>query len=411
MNKKSIYQFSENTLSLFSIKAIELGLTIFLIPYLILKIGIDNYGVYAFAMALILFLQNVLNYGFNLSTVREIAKNRHHKEAVSAIFSEVISVKIFLFVLISLFLLLLVVSIPVFNHQKSLYLFGLFILFGDVFSLRWFFLGMEQLKFKALINLFSVLLYVLLVVLLVRNTTDYYWIPFAEGVAFLIVGIISFSIVVRTYKIKIKLISILEILTYLKVNFSSFINLVVPSTFGVMAIFLVGVFGMPLQVSLMQIGVKVSNIFCTLNSILTMVFYPMVHRNKTIMFNSRMVLLAAGVILSVAMYVSSDFLITNWLKSASQTNIYTIIGIMQLLSPMPFIVAIISGYGINGLLTLFKDALFSYITVIATICMVVLAWVLVPMYEFYGGAISFLAGRLVYAVLTYFSFKKIRING
>ena len=80
MNKQKIYKFSENTLSLFSIKAIELGLTIWLIPYLILKVGIDNYGVYAFAMALLLFLQNVVNYGFNLSTVREITKNRHNKE-------------------------------------------------------------------------------------------------------------------------------------------------------------------------------------------------------------------------------------------------------------------------------------------------------------------------------------------
>jgi len=266
---------------------------------------------------------------------------------------------------------------------------------------------MEQLKFKALINLFSVLLYVLLVVLLVRNTSDYYWIPLAEGVAFLIVGTISFSIVVRTYKIKIKLIPTFEILIYLKTNFSSFINLVLPSTFGVMAIFLVGVFGIPLQVSIMQIGVKVSNIFCTLNSILTMVFYPMVNRNKTTMLNSRMVLLAAGVILSVAMYVSSNFLITNWLKSESQINIHTIIGIVQLLSPMPFIVAIISGYGVNGLLTLFKDTLFSYITLVSTLCMLFLAWLLVPIYEFYGGAISFLVGRVVYAILTYVSFKKI----
>lgn len=411
MNKKRIYQFSENTFSLFSIKAIEFGLTLFLIPYLILKVGIDNYGLYAFAMALILFLQNVLNYGFNLATVREIATNRHDKEIVNKIFSEVISVKLFLMALISLFLFLVVMSFPIFMHQRPLYFFGLFILFGDVFSLRWFFLGREQLKFNAIINLVSVLLYVLLVIFLVKNSTDYYWIPFAEGVAFLIVGIVSFGIVIKSHKIKIKLIPIFEIINYLKVNFTSFINVLLPSTFGVMAIFLVGVFGAPLQVSLMQIGVKISNIFCTLNSILTLVFYPMVNRNKKTMFNSRMVLLVVGIILSVAMYVSSDFFITNWLKDESQGNLRTIIGIVKLLSPMPFIVAVISAYGTNGLLTLFKDALFSYITGFSTICMLVLAWVLVPIYEFYGGAISFLAGRMVYAILTYVSFKKVHING
>lgn len=410
LNKKSIYKFSENTLSLLSIKAIELGLTIFLIPYLIFKVGIENYGVYVFAMSLILFLQNVLNYGFNLSAVREIAKNKDHKEVVNSIFNRVISVKLFLLVIISLSFILLVISIPMFNKHKTLYLFSLLILFGDLFSLRWFFLGMELLKFNAIIHLVSVLLYILLVVVLVRNSTDYYWIPFAEGFAFLIVAVISFSIVIRYYKINIKLISIVEIVNYLKVNFSSFINLLLPSTFSVMAIFLVGVFGTPLQVSLMQIGVKVSNIFCTLNSTLTQVFYPMVIRDKKLMINSRKVLMAAGIILSFTMYYSSCFLITNWLKEESQSTIQAIIGIVKILSPMPFLVAIISGYGINGLLTYFKDELFSYITVFSTLCMLFLVWFAVPRYEFYGGAMALLGGRLVYAFLTYVSFKKNKIN-
>ena len=71
-------------------------------------------------MALVWILMNLLNYGFNLATVREIAKKRHNKEAINTIFSEVISVKLFLLVLISLFLFILVTSIPVFYNQKTL---------------------------------------------------------------------------------------------------------------------------------------------------------------------------------------------------------------------------------------------------------------------------------------------------
>ena len=77
MNLKLLYQFSENTLSLLTLKAIELGLTIGLIPYLILKVGFHNYGVYVFAMSLMLFFVNILSYGFDLSTVREISKNKN----------------------------------------------------------------------------------------------------------------------------------------------------------------------------------------------------------------------------------------------------------------------------------------------------------------------------------------------
>jgi O-antigen/teichoic acid export membrane protein len=406
LNGKKIYKFSENTLSLFSIKAIELGLTIFLIPYLIFKVGLLNYGRYAFAMALIIFLQNVMNYGFNLATVRDIAKNKKDKKVINEIFSTVFSVKIFLLILICVFLWILIFSIPEYYSQKKMYFFALFILLGDLFSLRWFFLGMEQMKFKAIINFFSTLLYLLLVLVLVQNKTDFYWIPFAEGIALLFVSMISFVMVINHYQIVIKLISISEIINYLKLNFSAFVNLLLPSTFGVVAVFLVGIFGMPTQVSFMQIGVKVSNAFCTLNSILTLVFYPMVNRNKTIMFNSRVVLLSIGVILSLTMYFSSDYFIKNWLRFEASENINYLIKIVYLLSPMPILVAIISSYGINGLLPFLKDKLFSYITVLSMLFMIFLAWLLIPVFKFYGGAIAFLGGRFVYAGLSYFLFKK-----
>jgi len=138
LNKKSIYKFTENTLSLFSIKAIDLGLTLWLIPYLILKIGIDNYGIYALAMSLILFFQNVLNYGFELSTVREVSKNSQNSEVLSKIFSEVISVKIVLLLILYPILLVLVLFVPAFWAQKSLYFFASLILIGDFFSFTFY---------------------------------------------------------------------------------------------------------------------------------------------------------------------------------------------------------------------------------------------------------------------------------
>ncbi|MDX1828795.1 MAG: oligosaccharide flippase family protein [Lutibacter sp.] len=408
MNGKKIYKFSENTLSLFSIKAIELGLTIFLIPYLISKVGLLNYGSYAFAMALIIFLQNVMNYGFNLATVREVAKNKKDKRVINEIFSTVFSVKIFLLIVIYGFLLTLIFLIPEYYSQKKMYFFASFLLIGDLFSLRWFFLGMEQMKFKAIINFFYTLLYLLFVLILVQNETDFYWIPFAEGMALLIVSMISFVMVIHRYQIIIKLISISEIINYLKLNFSAFVNLLLPSTFSIVAVFLVGVFGMPTQVSFMQVGVKVSNAFCTLNSILTLAFYPMVNRNKSIMFNSRVVLLTIGVILSLTMYFTSDYLITNWLRIETSENINHLIKIVYLLSPMPILVAIISSYGINGLLPFLKDKIFSYINVFSMLFMILLAWILIPVFKFYGGAIAFLGARFVHAGLSYFLFKKMK---
>lgn len=406
MNKKKLCKFSENTFSLFSIKGIELALTIWLVPYLIFKVGLENFGIYTFAMALMLFLQNVLNYGFNLVTVREIAKNKANKAKLNHIFSEVISVKLFLLVVIFFFLVILLIVFPGYAIYKNVYLFSSFILLGDLFSLSWFFLGMEQMKFKAIINLISTIFYVMLVLVLVQTESDYYFIPLAEGVALLIVSLISFVYVIKQNNIQWRLISFSEILTYLIVNFNGFINLLLPSTFSIISVFLVGVFGLPSQVSMMQVGVKLSNAFTTVNSILTQVFYPMVNRNKGLMFSSSIALLVIGGLLSLGMYVSSDLIITTWLKGETNENLNAIVRIVKILSPLPFLVAVISSYGINGLLAYFKDSLFSYITVLASFVMVISAWLLIPNFAFYGGAIALLIGRMVYAFLTYVSFKK-----
>ena len=101
MNLKKYRSVLENSISLFSLKAIDLALNLWLIPFLILKVGLYNYGLYAFAMALVLFFVNLLNYGFNLSTVRDLAKTKGNPQQLQSIFNEVFSVKLVLFLFLT----------------------------------------------------------------------------------------------------------------------------------------------------------------------------------------------------------------------------------------------------------------------------------------------------------------------
>ena len=407
MNKQKIYSFSENTLSLFTIKGLELGLTIWLIPYLIFKVGIDNYGLYAYAMALALILSNILNYGFNLVTVRELSKNKHNALKVNELFNEVFSVKLFLLAILFAILVLVIVLFPDFRQQKTLYFYTSFILLGEFFSLRWFFLGIEKMKFKAIINLASILLYVVFVLLLVKEASDYKYIPLYQGAGLLFVGLLAFLWVLKKYQIKIQLVSFKQVKFYLVSNFSSFINLLVPSTFGTISIFLVGVLGLPVHVSFMQIGVKFTSAFSTINTVLTKVFYSIINRNKALMLSARRVLILIGIVLSFTMFFISDWIIPKWLAAESAEELALTIKIIKILSPLPFLVGVISGYGINGLLTMYKDRLYGRITLVSFVVMVVCSMVLIPVNPIFGGAIALLVGRLLYAFLSWYFFKKL----
>lgn len=407
MIKAKLYHFSENAASLFLIKVIELALTIWLIPFLIFKVGLNNYGKYAFALAVILFFVNVLNYGFNLATVRDLVKHKHDSKRINQLFNEVISVKLVLTISIYLLLTILIVMIPSLWQEKEILFFSSFLLMSEYFSLRWFFLGMEQMKYKVLINVCHTLLYTILIVMFVNETTDYIYIAFYQAIGMLVVGIISFIVVVRKYQFKLKLFPVKKSLVYLKTNFSSFINLVVPSTFGNTIILLVGFLGLPIQVTFIQIGVKVTGAFSTVNSVLTKVFYPLVNREDKTTDIAKLVLLILGVFFSSVMFIGSEILVEKWLHLNNDTFIKEFVSTLKILSPIPFFMAVISSYGINGLLVHYKDNLFSKITMVSLVVAVSLSFVLIPSFEFYGGAYALLIGRLIFAWLSYIYYKKV----
>jgi len=125
---------------------------------------------------------------------------------------------------------------------------------------------------------------------------------------------------------------------------------------------------------------------------------------------TNMLLLSIGVALSSSMYFSAPFLLNHWLRFENSMQLAETIFIVQLLSPIPFLMGVVSSYGINGLLTFYKDVLYFKITLIATLGMLLTAGLLIPQYHFYGGAVALLVGRLVYAFLAWYSFKKVKRN-
>ena len=410
MNLKKYQSIIENSISLVALKGVELTLTIGLIPYLIAKVGMHNYGVYAFAMAMVLFFVNILNYGFNLATVREIAKNKTDVKYLNNIFNEVLSVKLVLFGFLFGLFLVVVFFVPKFYEYKELYFYCSLLLFADLFSLRWFFYGLEKMKYITIISLFGNVIFVLLVLQFIEIKSDFVKIPLYESIGMSLITIVVFLIVVRKFNFKLNLISLLQVVRYLKCNFSSFVNLFLPSTYNLTIVFVVGLLGVPIQVSLIQIGLKFTAIFSTLIPILTNVFYPVVNRNKQWMGPMRGVMLFIGVVLTVSMYVFSDYILSNWIPFENDKDLSNMIDVVKIMSITPLFMAIVSSFGVNGLLVDAHDKLFSNLTTVSTVSMLIAAFIFVPVYPVFGGPFAFVTGKVVYGILTLVNYNKQQIS-
>ena len=56
-------------------------------PYLARVIGADGFGKIAFASAIVVWIQTISDWGFNLTATRDVAQSRNDKDKVSHIFS------------------------------------------------------------------------------------------------------------------------------------------------------------------------------------------------------------------------------------------------------------------------------------------------------------------------------------
>lgn len=119
-------------------------LPLVLIPFLTSKLNIENYGVYAYTVILIGFLSVLLDFGFNIYGVERIVKARGILKRIKFIHSGVLSAKvIILFFSIILYILLVILN-PKFQDHRHEMVFGVLAAIGVSFQQFWIFSGIEK---------------------------------------------------------------------------------------------------------------------------------------------------------------------------------------------------------------------------------------------------------------------------
>src|SRR5471030_124927 len=126
---------------------------IIVLAYLIKTLGVDGFGKYAMSLAVVAYLQVIVDYGFSFSSSREISQHRDDKKIVSEVYLATSIIKITAcLILYPIFLIIL----SFFVNDDSLYVaiqFGYFIVVGNAIFPIWFYQGIEKLKAVAILNL------------------------------------------------------------------------------------------------------------------------------------------------------------------------------------------------------------------------------------------------------------------
>ncbi|MDE3180563.1 MAG: oligosaccharide flippase family protein, partial [Acidobacteriota bacterium] len=141
-----------NALSLYGVQFAKYILPLITIPYLTRVLGPSGWGLVALAQAYGAYLSLPVNYGFNFSGTREVARFKDDKNRLSDIFAEVTGTKCLLAAGCILVSFGASRWVPVFHGRPLLLWMAVYASLVACLTPIWYFAGLEELKLVAALD-------------------------------------------------------------------------------------------------------------------------------------------------------------------------------------------------------------------------------------------------------------------
>lgn len=392
MSRKILFQ---NFFSLSIFQIANYILPLITVPYIVRIIGAEKFGLISFAQAFVAYFILIVNYGFNLSSTREISIYRHDSKKVSEIFSATLTSKFILFAISTLLYTIILLMVKKFNANFLLHLIVYVSVIGEVLLPVWLFQGLEKLKLVAFFNFAVKLIFTFSVFVFLKSENQYLLVPASLSLAQLIVSISALLYALNYLKVRFILPHKENVLHALKSGKEIFASTIVINFYTTSNTVILGFFAPSDRVGYFAAGVKlISAVQGLLLYPLNQTLYPYLskefHLSKWEGFNKlKKITLVVGfttLLISLVIYFFAKPLVLIFLGE----KFYNSISVVKIISFFPFIIGLSNIFGIQGMLNLKMDNHFLLITSIGAILNFALNFILAPIYAEIGTAISWL---------------------
>lgn len=274
----------DNILSQGALQAVNYVIPLIAYPYQVRVIGVEKFGLIAFAMSLIYYFNSIVDYGFNWSATKSISQNRHNQNNISNIFNSVIIIKITLMLICFLFLLGLIYFVPKFHQDWLIFLYTFIFIVGTTIYPTWFFIGQERVRYITCISIMAKMIFLISLFVFVKRQEDYILVPLLNGIGSLTAGIIGFRYAVKNFNVKLYFPKISTIIKYFKESTQFFFSSVAISLYSNTNTFCLGLIGSKLMVGYYAAAEKIFYAILGLRYPVDVSLFPYMAKNKDIDF-------------------------------------------------------------------------------------------------------------------------------
>lgn len=385
------------------LKIISFVFPLITLPYLTRVIGVEKFGAIAFATAVIVIVETVVDWGFNYTATRDAARVREDIDVVSQIFSEVIFSKLTLMVICFILLFSLLPLFSLSKETELLLLLTFAYIPGHILFPEWLFQAFEQMKYITILNVLSKLIFTVLVFVVIREQSDYVFQPLLVACGYIVSGIIAMFVLVKRYGVYVRFPKFGPIFKRLKSSTNMFVSLIVPNLYNNFSVILLRTYCGDGATGIYSGGEKFHGIVDQLTQVLSRVFFPFLARHKDKHSLYVKIIGTIAVLMSLLMFFGADlfvdiFLTPNFSDSAI---------VIRILALSPIFLFLSNAYGTNYLVLVGKENLMRNIYVVWSLVGFALAWILVPRFGYVGVAFVLLSIRGTIGVSNYLVAKRL----
>lgn len=300
-----------NTFFLSIIQFVNVLVPVLALPYVIRTIGMDLYGKIAFAQSITAYFFILINFGLDISAIKDVSRNRNNRAKLSEIVSSVFAVKTVLFIASTLLFSIMILAVPGFRVNSVLF----FVIFSgsiaEVLFPSWYYQGIERMAMISIVKFISVGFYLSTLFFVVKESSDYLFVPMLQVGGSLLSAFVGLYMIIKMEKVALRIPLLSDMIRTFKDSipfFMSRVSFVINSN---IAQTLSGIFLGMSEVAAFDIAKKIINFAFIPLQMLMQAVYPHNANKRNKLFVKKFLYALAGVafIVLVFVYLLAPFIV------------------------------------------------------------------------------------------------------
>ena len=382
LKKIKNHSIFKNALSLYFVQFVMVVIPLVLVPYLARVLRPEGWGLIVFTQSFALWLQLIMEFGFNFSATREISQEKNNFENLQNIVSGVVGAKLFLAVITLILSVTAMFTVQIFVLHPLFAFLAFWFAVAQSATPFWYFQGVERVFKPALINVIMRMAGVVAIVLIVKSPDDS-WKVLALQAFFSSVGALI-TLVIMFREVPFNPVNFPLIFNALSMGKSMFYFNIISSLYTTANSFLLGVLTTVQQVGLYGGAERIHRMSVTIFGPISQAFYPFMVRvlcedqvkAKKIVRVLLVAMFLTGVLLSGIIYQFSPWLVDMILgKEYGEAIVLLRVFILQI--PLTAISRVL---GLQWLLPHGRDFLFNCIVSAGAVTNLSLIFLFTPEY-------------------------------